>query len=505
MSEPKRLSRVRAQAASLVILSFLSLLFAPPVLAQDAQSIDALVKDTLNQWRVPGLALAIVHNDRVIYLKGHGVRELGRPESVSADTNFPLASCTKPFTSLAVAMLVGDGKMAWDEPVRKHVPFFHLADPLADADVTIRDLLCHRTGVGGHELLWYKAPWGLEERIRKIGKVELEDSFRTRFHYQTILFGAAGYAAGNAAGSDWGTLVQRRILEPLGMKASKPIFPRDAPDQASPHRQNARGKVEPIARYPLDQADPAGSLHASARDLTRFLRFELGDGTWQGQRLLPAEVLHERQRPQMVIRREGFAEVMNPVTVQISYGLGWILQDYRGRLLLQHGGAIDGFRAHLSLVPEAKVGIALLNNLDRGFMNLALSNILIDHLLGLPYRDWNAYYLDIQTKDQANEKERSRLLRADRKPGAKPSLPLPAYAGKFTDTAYGTCTITVDKGLLNWSWGDWHCPLEYLEEDTFVANAEGLVDGSAEFRVEGNQVVSVKIIGRVFRRVDLGK
>ncbi len=128
------------------------------------------------------------------------------------------------------------------------------------------------------------------------------------------------------------------------MRASSPVFPVRAADLAMPHRRNAAGSVEAMARYPLSEADPAGSLHSNARDLCRFLRFQLGDGTWQGERLLAAEVLAETHMPQMVIRREGFAQVMNPQTTQISYGLGWIVQDYHGRLLLQHGGAIDGFR-----------------------------------------------------------------------------------------------------------------------------------------------------------------
>ena len=392
----------------------LGLLYPALCQAQGPQSqvIDALVRDSLKQWNVPGLAVAIVRDDRLIYLKGYGVRELGRPEPVTPDTIFPLASCTKSFTSLAVGMLMDDGKMSWDDPVSKHVPFFHLSDRLADANVTLRDLMAHRTGVGNHDLLWYKAPWSLEERIAKIGAVELEDSFRSRFHYQPILFGVAGYAAGKAAGSDWRQVVQTRILDPLGMKSSCPVFPGEDAQLATPHRKNAQGKTVPIARYPLAKPDPAGSLHASAGDLSRFLRFQLGDGTWQGQRLIGAKELAETHAAQMVIRREGFARIMNPASVHISYALGWVLQDYNGQCLLQHGGAIDGFRSHLSLLPDARIGIVLLNNLDRGFMNLALSNTLIDHLLGLPYRNWNAYYLEVQAAGETQEKQHAEELRA---------------------------------------------------------------------------------------------
>jgi CubicO group peptidase (beta-lactamase class C family) len=479
-------------------------LFTPtlsPAQGIQTQAIDDLVKDAMKQWHVPGLALGIVQDGRVIYLKGHGVRDTHRPESVTPDTVFPLASCTKPFTSLAVAMLVSEGKMSWDDPVRKHVSFFHLSDPLADANVTIRDLLSHRTGVGNHDFLWYKAPWELEERIRKIGKVPLEDSFRSRFHYQTILFGAAGYAAGKAAGSDWGDLVQKRILNALEMKSSSPVFTIGPTDFALPHRRNAEGKIESMPRYPLDKPDPAGSVHASARDLTHFLRFQLGDGTWQGRRLVGADELAEMHAPQMVVRREGFAKVMNPESVQVSYGLGWIIQDYRGRLLLQHGGAIDGFRSHLSLVPQAKLGIVLLNNLDRGFMNLALSNALIDQVLGAPFKDWNTYYRDMQAQDEAAEKARMKQALAGRKPGTKPSLPLEAYAGKYVNAAYGPCEISLENARLHWKWANWRCEFEHFQDDIFLAKGEGLLDSPVEFQLsKDRKVASVRIIEQVFER-----
>jgi len=188
--------------------------------------------------------------------------------------------------------------------------------------------------------------------------------------------------------------------------------------------------------------------------------------------------------------------------VQISYGLGWIIQDYKGLLLLQHGGAIDGFRSHVSLVPDNKMGIALLNNLDGNFMNLALSNALIDLLAGLPTRDWNAYFLDIQTKGEVLEKERARLLRAQRKVGTKPSLPLEAYTGKFSDAAYGTCTVVLEQGQLFWLWYYWRCPLEHYQDDIFLANGEGLVDGQAAFALDANgKVGSLKMVGRVFKRL----
>src|SRR6266568_5758545 len=167
----------------------------------DAEAIDTIIENALKFWHVPGVAVGIVRNNEVIYLKGHGVKELGKKEPVTPDTIFPLASCTKAFTTTAMAMLVDEDKMKWDDPVRKHVEFFHLSDPSADALVTLRDLVSHHTGVGPHELLWYRAPWSQEETIRRIGKVKLDYPFRSGFRYQTTMFTTAGWAVGLASGA----------------------------------------------------------------------------------------------------------------------------------------------------------------------------------------------------------------------------------------------------------------------------------------------------------------
>src|SRR5947209_1806205 len=355
-------------------------------------TIDTLVQKTMQEWQVPGLALVVVQGDRLLHLQGYGVRAIGKPAPMSPDTIFPIASCTKSFTTLAMGMLVDDGRLRWDDPVRKHLPYFHLSDPLADAAVTLRDLVTHRTGVGGHDLLWYGSGWSLEERIKHAGKLDLEVPFRAGFRYQVVMFGAAGVAAGNAAGTSWQDLVTQRILDPLGMKATRCTFPGDdSAELASPHRKDAEGNVTVMPRFVTTEPDPAGSIHSTARDLAAYLRFQLGDGSWQGKQLISAVSLAEPQTAQVVLPLVGAARSMNPETHLLHYGMGWIVQDYRGKKLLMHGGSIDGFRAHLTLVPEARLGIGLLSNLDGGLANLAVSNSIVDLLLDLPTRDWCSY------------------------------------------------------------------------------------------------------------------
>jgi CubicO group peptidase (beta-lactamase class C family) len=504
--------------AFLVVLSFPQQSVAQAV---DSDAIDAIVRDALKFWRVPGVAVGIVHlgdrrDDQVVYLKGHGVKETGKNDPVTPDTVFPLASCTKAFTTTAMAMLVDEGKMSWDDPVRKHVEFFHLSDPSADALVTLRDLVSHRTGVSSHELLWYRAPWSQEETIRKIGKVKLDYPFRSGFRYQTTMFTTAGWAVGKVARDSvadsgasrscrdgvadnlgWADFVQKRILDRLEMKntcvtTAKALA---SADHASPHRIDSQGQLEVIPWYPMEKPEPAGSINSSARDLCQWMRFQLADGTFAGKQLVSAKNLQETHTPQTIIRLEGNVRDMNPDTTQISYGMGWVVQDYRGQLLVSHAGAIDGFRAHITLIPKAKIGIVLLNNLDKTHMNLAVSNSLVDLLLGLPKKDWNAYVGEQVRKQESAARARYLEREKNRKPESKPSLPLTAYAGTYEDPAYGTAVIALKDNSLVWKWSSFNCRLEHFADDTFTIDSDLLGHPRVQFVVtSGDKVNTMKLM-----------
>jgi CubicO group peptidase (beta-lactamase class C family) len=467
------------------------------------QQIDALVKETMSQWGVPGLAVAIVHQDRLVYLKGFGVKNVNDKAPVTADTIFPLGSCSKSFTTLGLAMLVDEKRLHWDDPVRKHLPWFKLADPLADANVTVRDLITHRTGLGRHEWLWYRSPENLEARVRKLAFLQPSHSFRSAFEYQTIAVGAAGLVLERAAGTPWQDFMQERIFKPLEMPATSAVFLKErAAVAAMPHRMNSVPVV--IERYPQEEPDPAGSVHSTARDLAKYLRLQLDQGlldqgALQGKRLVSAPVFAELHRPHMLIRRENFAAVLNPDTHVLCYGLGWVLQDYRGQWLIMHGGAIDGFRAHLTLVPEAGLGIALLNNLDRTMMNVALSNNLVDRFCGLPDKDWNGYFKLVQEHDERSERNHVAQMLSKRRAGTKPSLALPAYTGEYVDPAYGTCEVKLEDGKLMWRWSSFRGPLEHFHFDTFVTRAGPTEYVSVVFQLNSvGEVESLKMLERTF-------
>jgi CubicO group peptidase (beta-lactamase class C family) len=476
----------------------------PPV---DTAAVDRIVQDALRSWDVPGVAVAIVRDDEVVYLKGFGVRALGRKDPVTPDTVFPIASCTKAFTTTAMAMLVDEGKLSWDDPVRKHLDYFHLADPSADALVTLRDLVTHRTGLGGHELLWYRSPWSQEEIVRRIGRVKLDDTFRGSFHYQTTMFTAAGLAAAAAAKTPWADLVQTRILDPLEMTHTSftTTAAERTPDHASPHRRDRLGQLDVIPWYKIEVPEPAGSIHSTARDLARWLRFQLGDGTCAGKRLVSAAGLAETHTPQNIIRLEGTTRAMNPDTFQLNYGMGWVLHDYRGHALVEHAGAIDGFRAHLTLVPEAHAGIVLLNNRHQTWMNIALSNTLVDVLLGLPRKDWTGYFQGVVRQEEAQTEARYHEREAQRHRQTQPSRELTAYAGTYEEPAYGTAEVALENGTLVWRWSTFTCPLAHYHYDTFTLENDLLGGARVQFTLGPDGAVAtlkvVDVLNVEFQRV----
>lgn len=461
----------------------------------DASALDAIVKDALKAWHVPGVAVAIVRDDQVVYLKGFGVKEADKDAPVTPDTLFPIGSCTKAFTTTALAMLVDDGKMRWDDPVRKHVPYFRLSDPSADTLVTLRDLVSHRTGVGSNDLLWYRTPWDRAETIRRIGQVPLKYPFRDGFEYQTTMFTTAGQAVENTSKIPWEDFVRKRILLPLEMTNATFTTPaaQKNPDHASPHRR-LDGQIDVIPWYRMDKPEPAGSINASARDLAQWVRFQLGDGTFQGKRLVSAGSLAETHTPQNIIRLEGTARAQNPDTTQMTYGMAWVIMDYRGQLLISHAGAIDGFRAHLTLVPKAKLGIVILNNLERTALNLALCNSILDLLLGLPRKNWNAYLGEESAKQEAQARTRLKDWEEKCRAGTKPTLALEAYAGTYEDPAYGPATVRFQDGSLVWKWESYTGDLLHCSKDTFLLRNETLGIVEVNFNVDprGN-VTAMKV------------
>jgi CubicO group peptidase (beta-lactamase class C family) len=469
----------------------------------DTGKIDALVEQAMKSWDVPGAAVVIVDAEKVLYLKGHGVREKGKPDPVTPDTLFPLASCSKAFTTTLMAMLVDDDQIGWNDPVRKHLKTFKLSDPNADGLVMLSDLVSHRTGVAPHDLLWYRAAWNQEEMIRRIGLVPLSKPFRTAMQYQSIMFTAAGHAVAHAAEKPWRELIQERIFDPLDMKSSSVTTTAafKVKDRASGHRPRQEGEVV-VPWYIQEAPNPAGSINSTARDLAPWLQLHLNLGKHGGAQLVSANNLAMTHAPHIVIPVTEQIAAEHPETECMSYALGWNVQGYRDQKLISHAGIIDGFRIHLTILPKQKIALGILCNLHATRMNLALSNNIVDLILDKPgKRDWNSHYHAIVDADAKMAEAREQRLKENRRKGTSPTLPLEKYVGAYDDPAYGRAQITLEKGELVWKWSNFRHKLERYHDDTFRIRDEILGDPLLKFQIEDDQVVSMNVIEVNFHHV----
>ncbi|HEU4522895.1 MAG TPA: serine hydrolase [Thermoanaerobaculia bacterium] len=450
--------------ASLVVLLTLTL----QAQAADPARIDALARATMDSWRLPGMAVAVIKDDQVVYLKGFGVREAGGTAAVTPDTLFQIASTSKAFTTTAMAILADEKKLSWDDPVRKHLPWFRLSDPCADSLVTLRDIVSHRTGLKRHDELWDYGTWSREEIIRRVGSVGLTKPFRSTYQYHNIMFMTAGEVVTSAAGMPWDEFVDKRIFDPLGMKntvVSEGDWQRA--NRASAHRFDpADGTIRQRPTTDYAALGPAGAIKSSARDLAQWVRFQLNGGTLDGQRLLSKDALEETWKPHMVLStdRDDY-----PVTNLSAYGLGWRLQDYRGEMVVWHSGSLNYYRAQVAMLPNRKAGVVLLTNINRGYGIIALRNALLDLLIGDETRDWNAYFLAHEKKLDEEAAKTRREREAKRHRDTKPSRELAAYAGRYSNPAYGDVSVTVDGENLLLAWERLRMPLVHYHYDTFSA------------------------------------
>lgn len=436
----------------------------------DTKAIDKAAEAVRKAWKTPGMAIAVINGDDV-YTQGYGIRELGKDDLVTPDTLFAIASTTKAFTTTAIAMLVDEGKMSWDDHPRKYIPFFKLSDPVADANVTLRDLVSHRTGMPRHDGLWYNSTWSREEIVRRYGLAKPSTPFRSTYEYANIPFLAAGLAVGAASGGTWEEFVKTRIFDPLGMTNSN-FRGEDAqknPDHAGPHGK-FKGKLIVVPRYNNDRECPAGGINTSANDMSKWMQFHLANGEFRGNRLISEEKILETRKPHIPVPIEnpdkyGFDSGTNIS----SYCLGWGLCDYRGLTVTSHGGCIDGFTTEVWLIPKEKIGIAVFANSTYGPMVNVLPRYIADLIFNLPKRRWISEFKS-RAKTQALEakqKKAEEKQSGKRYARTKPSHELDAYIGEYEEPAYGILKIAKQDGALIATHNKRTVKLKHIHFDTF--------------------------------------
>jgi len=419
---------------------------APATKTASLASLDQYIERALRDWQVPGLALAVVRNDSVILARGYGVRDVGKPDRVDENTIFAIASTTKAFTAASIGMLVDAGTLQWNDPVRRWLPYFEVADPIANQSFLVRDLLNHRSGLERGDLLWATGSYDRKGVVSHLRYLRQLHPFRTTYGYSNNMFITAGMVITEASGMSWDDFVAQRIFAPLGMRRTNTtVRGLDTVDNVARPHELVDGRLRVVPYFNLDNEGPGGSINSSVADMSRWLRFQLGDGTFEGKRLISRESLAETHTPVTMIPLSARDSAMFPGIHYSAYAMGWQVQDYRGRTLVQHGGAIDGMRSRVALIPEAGIGLVILTN--RGGGNIlfdAIRNRVLDALLGAPARDWSAEYRALASADSARGAKADSAYAAARVTGTKPTLPLERYAGTYTSDAYGEARITLE-------------------------------------------------------------
>ena len=407
------------------------------------QGLDRFVRARMKEWHVCGLSVGAVSNGGPVYLKGFGLRDVRRNLPVTSWTQFGIASATKAFTATAAGILVDEGKLDLDRPVREYLPDFRLKDPFASERMTTRDLLCHRSGLPRHDMVWYKTPFTRHELVGRLRHLEPTKDFRQAYQYQNLMFMTAGVVIEQISGVSWEKFVSRRILEPLGMEGANCSIEqlRHSSDHAVGHRWNGKRYVR-IPHYVQGAVAPAGAVNACAEAMCKWIAMNLNKGRYDGQRIISERMLAEIQSPQMAMPGVPAEPEMGPS----AYGLGWSISTYRGHLLAMHGGAIDGFRSHVALLPRDGHGVAVLSNFEAsgvpGGDNLCtvVAFNVLDRLLGLEPVPWVRRVRKAVRKREAEKKAKKT---PPQEPEAKPaSRPLADYVGQYRHAAYGALNVT---------------------------------------------------------------
>lgn len=435
---------------------------------------DDLVARAMKDWRVPGLAMAVAKDGKIVVERGYGVRQLGQPGAVDAHTLFAIGSTTKAMTAALVGMLVDDKVLAWDDPVVKHLPWFQLKDPAVTRELTVRDLLTHRGGLGNADYLWYGQSNSTEEILKRVRLIEPAYSVRSSFIYQNIMYAAAGAVIEAAGRKPWAETIRLRIFEPLGMRdsiATAATLKAHA-NVAAPH-DIVGGQVRVIENMSVDPVASAGAVWSSASDMAKWMQFLLDGGRIGGsggKRLIGDATFAELFKPQTIAPFEMYPTTSVVKPHWMTYALGWFQQDYRGRAVDFHTGSIDGMTAIHGLIRDDRLGVYVLANLDHAELRHALMYTVFDRYAGASERDWSAELLKLYTGirrqgDETREKEEAKRVR-----GTTPSLPLAQYAGTYSDPLRGDVEVTLVGGGLRLRYGPGFVgPLEHWHYDTFRA------------------------------------
>ncbi len=450
---------------SLALLLVFQLFVYTQTLDEKLKEIDDYASTVISTWKDSGagMAIAVVKDDKAVFQKGYGIRQLGKPDRVDENTVFAIASNSKAFTTASLAILVDEKKLAWDDRVSKYLPDFQMYDPWVTNELTIRDLVTHRVGLDtfSGDLLWYETNYSADEILRRVRFLPRVSSFRTRFGYQNLMFIAAGKVIEKVSGKAWCDFVSERILDPLAMKRTVCSINKLPENAAWPHNESG-GKLRVLHRGNVDGAYSAAALNSSVADLSKWVRTQLAGGKFEGKQIF-SEAQGWQMHQQYLAQQVSLAGSRNNPTQHFSgVAMGWFVNDYHGRKVINHSGGLDGMLSYTVLIPEEKVGFVVLTNSESPAFAIMMNKIR-DVFVNAPKRDWNAEAVTRMSTNKANDAAEAKKIDDARVPNTKPTLANSAYAGTYSSQMYGDVVVAEENGKL---------VLRFLPSPNFVADLE---------------------------------
>ncbi len=477
---------------------------SPQPSAVCADAIDQYIAQARLDWGVPGLAVAVVKDDQVVLMKGYGVKQVDQPDEADAQTLFAIASNTKAFTAAGLSLLVDEGKLRWNDPVQRYLPWLELYDPYVTSELRIHDLLCHRSGLGtfSGDLLWYGTGYDAKDILSRARHLQPDGPFRAHFGYSNLMYLAAGEVLEAVSGQTWTEFMHQRFFDPLTMHRTITSI-RELErlgNVATPHK-TWLDRSEKLDWENWDSMMAAGGIISSVEDMAKWMRMLLNRGeTNDGKRILPAGAFADLWESHMPIRVSPSFQQRFPSTHFRAYGLGWMLADYQGHKIVSHGGGYDGMYSQVILVPELKLGVVVLTNSMTSIAD-TLASWIVDRYLNAP--DIDRSQQSLEQFRQSRERFRARIDQAvSAVPNApRPSHPLIDYAGTYRCPMYGDVSVTLENDQLKMELlpnARLVADLEPLHYDTFVIRWRNrfawFEEGTAHFIAGANgQIVELKL------------
>ncbi len=428
------------------------------------ENIDSVLEKAVADYDVPGLAIGVIVDGHVIYTKGFGYRNLEEKLPVTAQTLFPIGSCTKAFTTFAMGNLVEEGRFEWDQPVIDILPEFRLWDQYATTNVTFRDLLTHRTGMPRHEFVWYNSKMTKEEMLKRIRFLQPAHDIRQKYQYGNLMYFIAGLSMEKMAGKSWEQIIQERILTPLEMKNTHCSFSllQQSDNVAYPYLERS-GKIKRMPFRDLSLISAAGGINSNVEDLTHWLQMLTNGGVYHSSSLISPATLQELLAPNVII--PGAPECKD--SLLYAYGFGWGINSYSGYYYVSHDGVSDGFTTVLGFLPKENIGVVVLANKNMTSLARYASLQILDAVLDLPFHDWIQEGLDGILKNRQILSEKSIEEDLSRKKGTTPSHPLEEYVGVYENPGYGKMEVVIVDGKLQAVYNDLTFVLDHWHYDVF--------------------------------------